>query len=112
MDNENLYQLTFNTSGTASAVLTNNDTVDKVYVEERFTNMKDNIPLISLKEIADEKCVSHIITFGTLGAKSVVRDGGRVMGWSYGEADRIAKMIPNELGITLTSARKKNPELT
>ena len=58
-----------------------------------------------------EKCVSHIITFGTLGAKSVVRDVGRVMGWSYGEADRIAKMIPNELGITLTSARKKNPEL-
>ena len=52
-----------------------------------------------------------IITFGTLGAKSVVRDVGRVMGWSYGEADRIAKMIPNELGITLTSARKKNPEL-
>ena len=49
-----------------------------------------------------EKCVSHIITFGTLGAKSVVRDVGRVMGWSYGEADRIAKMIPNELGITLT----------
>tara|TARA_B100001057_G_scaffold151193_2_gene151134 strand:+ start:6916 stop:10449 length:3534 start_codon:yes stop_codon:yes gene_type:complete len=58
-----------------------------------------------------EKCVSHIITFGTLGAKSVVRDVGRVMGLSYGEADRIAKMIPNELGINLASARKKNPEL-
>jgi len=60
MDNENFYQLTYNTSGTASAVLAKNDTVDKVYVEERFTNMKDNIPLISLKDIADEKCISHM----------------------------------------------------
>lgn len=58
-----------------------------------------------------ERCVSHIITFGTLGAKSVVRDVGRVLGWSYGDADRVAKMIPTELGITLAGARKKNPEL-
>ena len=65
--------------------------------------------------------VSQIITFGTLGAKSVIRDVGRVLGWSYGDADRIAKMIPNELDITLTSRTKKgevkpgaidkNPEL-
>ena len=65
--------------------------------------------------------VSQIITFGTLGAKSVVRDVGRVLGWSYGDADRIAKMIPNELDITLASRTKKgevkpgaidkNPEL-
>ncbi len=58
-----------------------------------------------------DRCVSHIITFGTLGAKSVVRDVGRVMGFGYGDADRIAKMIPTELGITLAGARKKNPEL-
>ncbi|NNE93769.1 MAG: DNA polymerase III subunit alpha, partial [Verrucomicrobiales bacterium] len=58
-----------------------------------------------------EEAVSHIITFGTLGAKSVVRDVGRVMGLSYSEGDRIAKMIPNELGVTLADARKKNPEL-
>lgn len=58
-----------------------------------------------------EECISHIITFGTLGAKSVVRDVGRVMGFSYGESDRIAKMIPNELNITLAEAREKNPEL-
>src|SRR5215469_11351160 len=57
------------------------------------------------------RAVSQIITFGTLGAKSVVRDVGRVMGLSYGDADRIAKMIPNELGITLSSAYEKNPEL-
>ncbi|MFN0129601.1 MAG: DNA polymerase III subunit alpha [Verrucomicrobiales bacterium] len=58
-----------------------------------------------------ERAVSHIVTFGTLGAKSVVRDVGRVLGWSYGDADRIAKMIPNEINITLKDARSKNPEL-
>ncbi len=58
-----------------------------------------------------ERAVSHIVTFGTLGAKSVVRDVGRVMGLSYTEGDRIAKMIPTELNITLSDARKKNPEL-
>src|SRR6202048_95852 len=57
------------------------------------------------------RAVSQIITFGTLGAKSVVRDVGRVIGLSYSEADRIAKMIPNELGITLKGAMEKNPEL-
>ncbi|MCB1231621.1 MAG: DNA polymerase III subunit alpha, partial [Verrucomicrobiae bacterium] len=58
-----------------------------------------------------ERAVSHIVTFGTLGAKSVVRDVARVMGMSFTEGDRLAKMIPNELGITLSEARKKNPEL-
>ncbi|HEV8184908.1 MAG TPA: hypothetical protein VGP40_03060, partial [Chthoniobacterales bacterium] len=53
----------------------------------------------------------QIITFGKLKAKSVVRDVGRVIGLSYGEADRIAKMIPNELNITLASAADKTPEL-
>src|SRR6059036_2189188 len=58
-----------------------------------------------------ESRVAQIITFGKLKAKSVVRDVGRVMGWSYRDADRIAKMIPNELNITLDSAVEKNPEL-
>jgi len=58
-----------------------------------------------------ERSVSQIVTFGTLGAKSVVRDVGRVLGMSYGDGDRIAKMIPNELNITLESAADKNPEL-
>src|SRR5213082_1752526 len=55
--------------------------------------------------------VAQIITFGKLKAKSVVRDVGRVMGLSYRDADRIAKMIPNELNITLDSAAEKNVEL-
>ena len=58
-----------------------------------------------------ERRVSQIITFGKLKAKSVVRDVGRVIGLSYGEADRIAKMIPNELNITLAQAAEKTPEL-
>ncbi len=58
-----------------------------------------------------ERAVSQIITFGTLGAKSVVRDVGRVLGWSYGEGDRIAKMIPAELNIDLAKAVEKSPEL-
>ncbi len=57
-----------------------------------------------------DRAVSQIVTFGTMGAKSVVRDVGRVLGWSYGDADRIAKMIPNELGITLAGLDKKNKE--
>lgn len=58
-----------------------------------------------------ERRVSQIATFGKLKAKSVVRDVGRVMGLSYGEADRIAKMIPAELNITLAAAAEKSPEL-
>lgn len=58
-----------------------------------------------------ERCVSQIVTFNQLGAKSVVRDVARVLGMSYGDGDRIAKMIPNELNITLSSAREKNPDL-
>jgi DNA polymerase-3 subunit alpha len=58
-----------------------------------------------------ERRVSQIITFGKLKAKSVVRDVGRVMGLSYGDCDRIAKMIPNELNITLAAAAAKTPDL-
>ncbi len=55
--------------------------------------------------------VAQIITFGTMGAKSVVRDVGRVMGLSYGECDRLAKMIPFDLKMTLEKALHQSPEL-
>src|SRR4051812_31069976 len=55
--------------------------------------------------------VAQIITFGTMGAKSVVRDVGRAMGLSYGEGDRLAKMVPNELKMDLNKALKQSPEL-
>jgi DNA polymerase III subunit alpha len=55
--------------------------------------------------------VSQIITYGTMAAKAVVRDVGRVLGISYSYVDRIAKLIPFELGITLDAALEKEPEL-
>jgi DNA polymerase-3 subunit alpha len=55
--------------------------------------------------------VSQIITYGTMAAKAVVRDVGRVLGMSYGYVDKIAKLIPFELGITLDDALAKEPEL-
>ncbi len=58
-----------------------------------------------------ERAVSQIVTFGTLGAKSVVRDVARVMGMSYGDGDRLAKMVPTELNITLEKAEAMNPDL-
>ncbi|MBR3397998.1 MAG: DNA polymerase III subunit alpha [Lachnospiraceae bacterium] len=57
------------------------------------------------------KNVVQIITFGTLAARGVIRDVGRVMSLPYGQCDTIAKMIPNELGITIDKALKMNPEL-
>src|SRR5689334_4026799 len=54
--------------------------------------------------------VAQIITFGTMGAKSVLRDVGRVMGLSYAECDRLAKMVPNELKMSLEKALQQAPE--
>jgi DNA polymerase-3 subunit alpha len=54
--------------------------------------------------------VAQIITFGTMGAKSVVRDVGRVMGLDYAACDRLAKMIPNELKMSLKKALDQSPE--
>jgi DNA polymerase III subunit alpha len=58
-----------------------------------------------------ERSVSHIITFGTMGAKSVIRDVGRALSWSYGDADTLSKMIPAELGMDLEKAVTMNPDL-
>jgi DNA polymerase-3 subunit alpha len=55
--------------------------------------------------------VSQIITYGTMAAKQVVRDVGRVLGHPYGFVDRIAKLVPFELEMTLDKALEKEPEL-
>ena len=55
--------------------------------------------------------VAQIVTFGTMAARAAIRDVGRVMGYPYGEVDRIAKMVPAELGITIENALTLNPEL-
>jgi DNA polymerase-3 subunit alpha len=55
--------------------------------------------------------VSQIITYGTLAAKAVVRDVGRVLGHNYGYVDKIAKLIPLEIGMTLDKALEQEEEL-
>ena len=55
--------------------------------------------------------VSQIITFGTMGAKAVIRDAGRTLDLSFAEVDKIAKLVPNTLNITLEEAIKQSPEL-
>ena len=57
--------------------------------------------------------VSQIVTFGTMAAKAVVRDVGRVMEWSYGRTDELAKLIPFQPGklVTLALAREMEPRL-
>ncbi|MCR5501703.1 MAG: DNA polymerase III subunit alpha [Lachnospiraceae bacterium] len=62
------------------------------------------------RKYGPEKVV-QIVTFGTLAARGVIRDVGRVMDLSYAEASNIAKMIPNEIGITIDKALKMNPDL-
>ncbi len=57
------------------------------------------------------ECVANIITYGTLGAKAVIRDVSRVHDLPYVEADRLAKMIPDELNIELQAAIDKSAEL-
>ncbi len=64
-----------------------------------------------VREKYGRRSVSQIITYGTLGAKSVLRDVARVMGVAYGEADRIAKMIEAKPGVTLEKEWKDKVEL-
>ncbi|MBS7297794.1 MAG: DNA polymerase III subunit alpha [Eubacteriales bacterium] len=56
-------------------------------------------------------CVAQIITFGTMKAKLAVRDVGRALNISYADTDRVAKLIPNELGITIDKALEISKEL-
>ena len=58
-----------------------------------------------------EKNVCQVITFGTMGAKAAIRDVGRVLDMPFPEVDRIAKLVPNELKITLDKAIDQVPEL-
>jgi len=55
--------------------------------------------------------VAQIITYGSMAAKAVIRDVGRVLGFGYGFVDRLSKLVPFEIGMTLTKALKDSPEL-
>ncbi|MGZ5024941.1 MAG: DNA polymerase III subunit alpha, partial [Chthoniobacterales bacterium] len=89
----------------------NPDRISPPDIDVDFCEARRGEVLEYVRQKYGERRVSQIITFGKLKAKSVVRDVGRVIGLSYGEADRIAKMIPNELNITLASAAEKTPDL-
>ncbi|CAI8009530.1 DNA polymerase III subunit alpha [Geodia barretti] len=55
--------------------------------------------------------VAQIITFGTFGAKAAIRDVGRALAMPYGDVDRVARLVPNRLNITLEDALEQNPEM-
>jgi len=54
--------------------------------------------------------VAQIITFGTLGARAAIRDVGRALGMTYGDVDRVARLVPNAPGMTLARAMEENSE--
>ncbi len=89
----------------------NPDRISPPDIDVDFCEARRGEVLEYVRQKYGERRVSQIITFGKLKAKSVVRDVGRVIGLSYGDADRLAKMIPNELNITLAAAAEKTPEL-
>ena len=74
-----------------------------------FERRQEVIDYVSRKYGAEK--VVQIVTFGTLAARGVIRDVGRAMDLPYAYVDKIAKMVPQELNITLDLALEKNPEL-
>jgi len=74
-----------------------------------YEHRQDVIDYVSNKYGHDH--VSQIITFGTMAAKMVIRDVARVLDFPYADADKLAKMIPNELHITIPKAIEQNREL-
>ena len=74
------------------------------------TDRRDEVIAYVAQKYGSEK-VSQIITYGTMAAKGVVRDVGRVLGHPYGFSDQISKMIPNELKMTLNKALEDSEEL-
>jgi len=64
-----------------------------------------------VKDKYGEGNVTQIITFGTMGAKGVVRDVGRALGFPVAEVNRMAKMVPDDLGMTLERALEQSPDL-
>lgn len=74
-----------------------------------YRRRQEVIEYVTRKYGADR--VSQIITFGTMAVRLVIRDVGRALDMPYGEVDKIAKMIPRDLGMTIDKALEVNPEL-
>ena len=84
-------------------------TMPDIDVDFCYTRRQEVIDYVSRK-YGKEKVV-QIVTFGTMAAKMVIRDVGRALDLPYATADQVAKMIPNELGITIEKALKVSKEL-
>jgi DNA polymerase-3 subunit alpha len=84
-------------------------TMPDVDVDFEYERRQEVIDYVTEKYGKD--CVTQIVTFGTLAAKGVVRDVGRVLDVPYAKCDMIAKLIPNDLGMTLDKALAANPDL-
>jgi len=76
-----------------------------------FDDLRRGEVIEYVKEKYGEDNVTQIITFGTMGAKGVVRDVGRALGLTVAEVDRVAKLVPDGLGMTLERALELSPEL-
>ena len=87
----------------------NRVTMPDIDVDFCFERRQEVIDYVVRKYGKDR--VVQIVTFGTLAARGVIRDVGRVLDLPYSQVDVVAKMIPTELGITIDKALKQNPEL-
>ncbi len=75
-----------------------------------FCNLNRDRVIEYVRKRYGEDSVAQIITYGTMAAKAAIRDVGRVLGAPYSYCDRIARAVPNELGITLERAYRESPE--
>ncbi len=106
--------------------ITNLDPIRYTLLFERFLNVeRESLPDIDVdfcynrreeviryvSEKYGKQSVAQITTFGTMKAKAVVRDVGRALGMSFAETDKIAKLIPDELKMTIDKALEQEPEL-
>jgi len=80
-------------------------------IDSDFCYVKRQKVIDYVVEKYGKDCVSQIVTFGTMAARLCIRDVGRAMNYSYAEVDKIAKMIPSVLNITIDKALELNPEL-
>jgi DNA polymerase-3 subunit alpha len=102
------------------------DPIATKLVFERFLHVERNEPPDVDLDIPDDRRdeviryvaekygydrVAQIITFGTMGAKAAIRDVGRALGMAYGDVDRVARLVPNALQMTLEKALDESPEL-
>ncbi|CUX95962.1 DNA polymerase III subunit alpha [Candidatus Mikella endobia] len=76
-----------------------------------FCMEKRDLVIDHVAKTYGRNAVSQIITFGTMAAKAVIRDVGRVLGHPYGFIDRISKLVPNDIGITIERALLTEPQL-